>query len=153
MTRSLALALAGAAGLGAFAATSGTAFADLRNRDGSVIPIHVQGGSLSLPAQTNSIRVTVPGVGSDCKVVTDRNRETDTGFRLSEGRQFELAAYNDRACQGTRVGGVGYTASYSGPDPRNGMFTRVLVRIQNPALFACTSGGWTDGRAVACRQS
>ncbi|WP_030947171.1 hypothetical protein [Streptomyces sp. NRRL S-646] len=151
LEKSLALLIAGGAGLGMFAVSGGSAYAALSNSDGSLIPVFVQGGPVSLPGQTNSIKITVPGTGSFCKVVTDRNNNIDTGVQLSEGNQFELDAYNDRACQGTKVGGVGYTASYNGPAPSGGTFSRILVRIDNPRLSVCSDNGWTDGNPSACR--
>ncbi|WP_217214829.1 hypothetical protein [Streptomyces sp. AC550_RSS872] len=151
--RSLGVLLAGGAGLGLVATTGVPAYASLNNSDGSLTPVFVQGGSVSIPDQANSIKITVPGTGSFCTArPSDRSANISTGTQLSEGNQFTIDAYSDSACQGTSVGGIGYTATYNGPDPRSGKFTRVQVRVRNAAMFVCTDGGWTDGNPAGCRQ-
>ena len=66
--RSLGLLLAVGAGIGMFAATTGTASAALQNSDGSLIPVHVQTGSANLPNGTVSVLTKVNG-SSTCKNV------------------------------------------------------------------------------------
>ncbi|GHE33237.1 hypothetical protein [Streptomyces capitiformicae] len=154
LNRSLGLLAAGGMALGMVAMSGGTAHALLWNPDGGV-PFFVQGGPASLPNQANSIRVTVPGTSSRCiGRPSDRSANIATGYQMSEGVQFSIDAYSDNACQGNKVlPGIAYTASYTGPDPRNGRFTRVQARVANAAMFVCTDGGWSDGWGAPCRQA
>ncbi|MDC0770727.1 hypothetical protein [Streptomyces sp. HD] len=153
LNKSLGLLAVAGMGLGMVAMAGGTAYASLFNSDGSSVPLSVQGGPVSLPDSANSIRVTIPGTGAFCiGRPSDRSANIQTGLRVSEGLEFSIDAFSDNACQGNKVlPGIGYTASYNGPDPRNGTFTLVQVRVANAAQFVCTDGGWTDGRASACR--
>lgn len=144
--------LAAGAGLGMFAVSSVSAYAALQQPDGGLVPLHVQGGPLSLPSGTNSVKVTLVGVGSTCTAVNGTNN-LDSGLQVSEGDQITVDPYTDRACQGTQSGpGDGYTLSYDGPNPTDS-FSHVLVRAQNAAVFVCSNSGWTDGNVSVCRSA
>ncbi|HEY8980461.1 MAG TPA: hypothetical protein VIU15_12840 [Streptomyces sp.] len=155
LNKSLGLLAVAGMGLGAVAMTGGNAYAALNNRDGGNVPLFVQGGPVSLPNGANSVLVSISGTGAFCTSrPVDRSANIDTRLRVSEGTSFTIDAFSDNACQGAKVApGIGYTASYNGPKPSNGTFSRVQVRVTNGAMFVCTDGGWSDGSGAACRQA
>jgi len=154
LNRSLGLLAVAGMGLGAVAMTGGTAYAALSNRDGSPTPLFIQGGPASLPDSANSVLVNIPGTGAFCVGRPgDRSATFSTGLRVGEGTGLDLDAFSDGSCRNKVAAGVGYTVSYNGPSPKNGTFSRVQVRVTNPAIFVCTDGGWSDGRGAPCRQA
>ncbi|GAV44531.1 hypothetical protein [Streptomyces acidiscabies] len=155
LNKSLGLLAVAGMGLGAVAMTGGTAYAALSNRGGGNVPLSIQGGRVSLPDSANSVLVTIPGTGAFCTGRPgDRSANISTGLQVGEGTSFSIDAFSDGSCRGNKVSpGIGYTASYNGPSPKNGTFTLVQVRITNPAMFVCTDGGWTDGLGAGCRQA
>ncbi|MFF7164460.1 hypothetical protein ACFZBP_24405 [Streptomyces sp. NPDC008086] len=142
--------LAAGAGLGMFAVSGGTAYAALQQPGGGLVPLWVQGGPVSLPSGTNSVKVTLVGTSSSCMAVNSTNN-LNSGFLVSEGDQITIDEYTDKACQGTQIGaGIAYTLTYDGPSPRDS-FSQVLVRGQNASVSVCSNSGWTDGNPSTCR--
>ncbi|MHC5904545.1 hypothetical protein ACVNF4_11655 [Streptomyces sp. S6] len=155
LNKSLGLLAVGGLGLGMVAMTGGTAYAALADRDGGNVPLFVQGGAVSIPNNANSLQVSIPGTGAFCAGrPADRNANINTGIQVGEGTTFTIDVFSDGSCRGSKVGpGIGYTASYNGPKPSSGNFSRVQVRVSNSAMFVCTDAGWADGSGAACRQA
>ncbi|MFD9111282.1 hypothetical protein [Streptomyces bottropensis] len=149
-SRLLALLLAAGAGIGMFAATTGSTSAALRNSDGSSTPVFFQTGSANLLSGTNSVKLEVAGASS-CKAVSGST--VNTGIAILEGDGMTFTYFRDSACQGTAIDKAFITASYSGPNPKNGQFSKIEVAIARSTLFACTTDGWVDSNPAACRQS
>ncbi|MEV0225478.1 hypothetical protein [Streptomyces sp. NPDC050704] len=133
-------------------ASGGSAFAALRQPNGGLVPLQVQGGSVGLLSGTNSVKVTVAGTGSTCTAVNGSGNLA-TGWQLSEGDSITIDSFTDKSCQGSQIGsGIAYTLTYSGPDPKNS-FSHVLVRARSAAVFVCSDSGWTDGDISVCRNA
>jgi hypothetical protein len=154
LTGALALLVAGGAGVGILAATGGAANAAIDGPNGGLVPLFINAGPISLPAQTSSIKVALPGAGEDCIAGPFNSAvNIDTGFQVNDDTQVEITAHNDGACKGTEVGNVAYRLTYDGPAPTSGALTQVLVHILNPHVSVCTDAGWSDGKPVTCRDA
>lgn len=148
---SLTLLAAGGTAVAILATTGGAANASIVSTVGGPVPLFISPGPISLPTQTNSIKVKDIGISEDCLPGPfDSSVSIDTGFRVGQDDQVEITAYNDEACLGAKVGSVNYTLTYNGPEPTKGL-DQVLVRIRNPKVSFCAEEGWVDGNAGLCR--
>jgi hypothetical protein len=145
--------IATGAGAGILAANGDSASAALVNPDSILIPLKIMRGPVSLPPQTNSIKISLPNTGDDCLTVTPGEGFIDTAVQLREDDEFTLEGFQDGACLGTKTSpGVAYRLPYDGPAPKE-KFSAVAVHRAKAKVLVCSDSGWSDNIPDVCRDA